>query len=699
MTILSLLLAASLSTAHALAPMRAPAPVSPQAVKQIKLTALINTPKTYILSWDVSMSAVAGEKAVTVWSLPTGKPLFRIEMPHMASTGPNDLFAFTPLSFSPDGRHLLAAMEHRRSDAEKRWTDSKVQLVLVSIAEEKIVKTIYTIDGPCTSNYSIRTNCAQIRDANFTTDGRHLVIVETRRYLPGYTSMPGDVKWTDASVALTLEGQKLMEESKTMAHRDAPNGGGEIVEESAAPNPQMQEFGQLDGDGRVLSVSKDKDTCALMDLTAKKRIAFLDGCTENDYPSLVADRGLVYSYNSETPDFRIWELDGTIRASFPREAAMTMRPHGDGRYVVANSSYGAPVQWSIFETSTGRKIATSSDPLFRVYAALTPDRRHIAAFGDDKVVYAAIDAGTPLQPSAPAALPSLGEPVANAAPASARTPAPAAPARSFDSPPASTSPTEADAYAVIIGVEKYRAAGIPRVDYASRDAKTMYDYATGAMGFDAKNVVLLTDDQATKTDFEKTLGSWLKNRVGAKSRVFVYYAGHGSPNPATGEGYLMPYEADPNYLEDTAYPVAKLYAALAKLPTKDVTVVLDACFSGQGGRSLIAKGARPLVSIVTAKAASNTVVLAAAESSQISASNPERRHGLLTSYLLEALNGAADVDGDGNIMSSEIYAFVRPAVERAARLQNLEQTPTMTPSPEALKAKPGRPWISLSAKK
>jgi uncharacterized caspase-like protein len=232
------------------------------------------------------------------------------------------------------------------------------------------------------------------------------------------------------------------------------------------------------------------------------------------------------------------------------------------------------------------------------------------------------------------------------------------------------------------------------VDFAARDAETMAAYLTGAMGFDAKNVVLLTDSQATRTDFEKNF-KWLSNRVGAKSRVFVYYAGHGSPNPETGQGYLMPYEADPAYLDETAFPIAKLYTALGKLPAKDVAVVLDACFSGQGKRSLIAKGTRPLVSVVQAQAEANTVVLSAAGSNQVSASDTQARHGLLTYYLLAGLRGQADAKGDGLITADELYAYVKPAVERAAKLQNVEQTPNLMSPPGAA----SRPWIELAPNK
>lgn len=262
-------------------------------------------------------------------------------------------------------------------------------------------------------------------------------------------------------------------------------------------------------------------------------------------------------------------------------------------------------------------------------------------------------------------------------PAAAPRPAPAV-ATDVDAPPAAKTPADPDAYAVVIGVEKYRGDGIPKVDFAARDAETVKRYLVESMGFDAANVVLLRDERATKTDLEKHLGPWLKNRVNAKSRVFVYYAGHGAPNPATGRGFLIPYEGDPNYTDVTAYPIQSLYDSLAALPAKDVTVVLDACFSGVGGRSLLAKGARPLVNAVSAKAGGNTSVLSAASGAQVSASYSEKRHGLLTYFLLEGLHGAADADKDGAITTAELHAYARPAVEREARKQNLEQTPSLS---------------------
>ncbi|MFA6318676.1 MAG: caspase family protein [Elusimicrobiota bacterium] len=263
-----------------------------------------------------------------------------------------------------------------------------------------------------------------------------------------------------------------------------------------------------------------------------------------------------------------------------------------------------------------------------------------------------------------------------------------------DEPPTSAVPLDPSAVAVVVGIEKYR--DIPGVDYAARDAKAVHGYLTRSMGFDSRNVALLTDERATKNDLAKYFDKWLKNRVTKESRVFVFYAGHGAPKPSTGEAYIVPFDGDPNYVEDTAYPLSKLYATLAKLPAREVNVVLDACFSGAGGRSVLAKGSRPLVFETKPEEVGNrTLLLSAASGSQISTFHQEAGHGLLTYYLLKGLKGEADADNDGSVTAGEVFDYVRPAVEREAQRNNVEQTPMLRGGEGEVKAERGRVWLKL----
>jgi len=177
------------------------------------------------------------------------------------------------------------------------------------------------------------------------------------------------------------------------------------------------------------------------------------------------------------------------------------------------------------------------------------------------------------------------------------------------------------------------------------------------------------------------------------SSVFIYYSGHGTPNTKSGDAYLVPYDGDPTFIEKTGYPLKRLYAALEKLPVKDVTVVLDSCFSGAGGRSVLAQGAKPMVLSVenAIVAGGKTVVLAASSGDQVSSAYVDKGHGLFTYFFLKGLQGEGDVNKDGIIEMTELYGYLKPQVQRVARKQfNNEQTPQLLAGPELLRKGAGR---------
>lgn len=225
-----------------------------------------------------------------------------------------------------------------------------------------------------------------------------------------------------------------------------------------------------------------------------------------------------------------------------------------------------------------------------------------------------------------------------------------------------------DAYALVIGVEKYNT--LPDARFAERDAKAMNAHLL-AMGYPQRNIVLLTGSQATKTGLVKNLEAWLPNNVTEKSTVMFYFSGHGAPDAKTSQAYLVPMDGDPQYLEETAYPIKRLYAKLAALKAKRVLVALDSCFSGAGGRSVLAQGTRPLVAkLELAPAEQKVVSLSASSSDEITGALEDQGHGLFTYHLLKALTETA---GRGTV--SEVYASLKPRVQDEARRQNRAQTP------------------------
>lgn len=254
--------------------------------------------------------------------------------------------------------------------------------------------------------------------------------------------------------------------------------------------------------------------------------------------------------------------------------------------------------------------------------------------------------------------------------------APPVPAPSDADEPTYRRPQDPASFAIVIGVEKY--ANAPEARFAERDAAAVRRHLA-AMGFPERNVKLLSGEAATRSGIEKLLEGWLPRVLGKDGRVIIYYSGHGAPDPQTGEAFLLPRDGDPEYLSTTAYPLKRLYAKLAALRPRQAVVVLDSCFSGAGGRSVLARGIRPLVAKVEVglpAEAAGIVALTASGANQIAGSAEEHGHGLFTYYFLKGLNGAA-ADSSGRVTARGLHEYLSPRVADEANRLNRSQTPQL----------------------
>ena len=235
-------------------------------------------------------------------------------------------------------------------------------------------------------------------------------------------------------------------------------------------------------------------------------------------------------------------------------------------------------------------------------------------------------------------------------------------------------PDDPNRYAIVVGIEKY--PNLPDAAFAERDAETVREHLL-AMGYPSRNVVLLTGTAASRAGLAKNLETWLPNNVKENGSVFFYYAGYGAPDPTNDETYIVPSDGDPQYLADTAYPLKRLYEKLSALKARQIVVVLDSCFSGSGGRSVLAKGTRPLVMKVdTATVPQDLTIFAAASGSQITGTLEDQGHGTFTYFFLKGLSGAAK-DSSGAVTANSLYTYLKPKVQDAAKRQNRDQEPIL----------------------
>jgi hypothetical protein len=236
---------------------------------------------------------------------------------------------------------------------------------------------------------------------------------------------------------------------------------------------------------------------------------------------------------------------------------------------------------------------------------------------------------------------------------------------------------ERDAVAVIIGIAKYES--LPIAEFANDDARAFYDYAIRGLGVKPENIKLLVDEGAREAEILKTFRTWLPSRVKSSTEVFVFYSGHGLPTPDGSGLYLLPLHADRDVIDDTAIPFAKINDAISMAKPKSVTVILDACYSGQtkAGQTLVAS-ARPL----TLKAKNsffppNFTVISASQSDQISSSSPDLQHGIFSYYLMKGMEGDADMNKDGKITLGEMREYLVENVGRQAAMMSRKQEPQL----------------------
>jgi hypothetical protein len=233
-----------------------------------------------------------------------------------------------------------------------------------------------------------------------------------------------------------------------------------------------------------------------------------------------------------------------------------------------------------------------------------------------------------------------------------------------------------NAYALVIGIEHYR--DVPGPPGARADAQAFAALAKSSLGVPDANVQTAFDDHAAMSDIDKQL-QWLKGNVQQGGRIYFYFSGHGAPDATNGTPYLLPYDGDPKYVKETAVPLAKVLQGLTSTQAQNVFVFVDSCFSGEGGRSVLPKGVRPLVRVHQEAPVAKLAVMTASGGDEISGNLPGQDRGLFTSFVLDGVGHAkADANSDGQVSLGELYAYVKPNVAQLAKRDNRDQNPALT---------------------
>jgi FKBP-type peptidyl-prolyl cis-trans isomerase len=234
---------------------------------------------------------------------------------------------------------------------------------------------------------------------------------------------------------------------------------------------------------------------------------------------------------------------------------------------------------------------------------------------------------------------------------------------------------KSNAYALVIGNEDYTRyqSGLSseaNVEFAKNDANVFAQYAERTIGIPKENIVLLTDAIGSKMRAE--IERVVKMAQLSKGEIYFYYAGHGLPDEASKEAYIMPVDISGSDIQ-AAIKLNELYKKLCSPGIQKATVFLDACFSG-GGRLEGLVAARAVKIAPKADALpSNILVFTASSGAQISLPYKEKQHGMFTYYLLKKMQ-----DSKGETTMKDLADYVKQNVPlQSLKVNSKEQSPNV----------------------
>jgi len=247
-----------------------------------------------------------------------------------------------------------------------------------------------------------------------------------------------------------------------------------------------------------------------------------------------------------------------------------------------------------------------------------------------------------------------------------------------------TGRTHPGRFALIIGNEDYssRQPGLSKevnVDFAENDARIFREYAVKTLGVPTDQVKLLIN--ATTSEIRREL-AWISNLSrlkGGSAELIFYYSGHGLPDEATREPYLIPVDVSGATLHD-GIKVGDVYRKLTEYPCSRVTVFLDACFSGgarnQGLLAMKSAKVKPNDEMLVG----NMVVFSSSSGDESSGVDRETQHGFFTWFLLQKLQQTK-----GEITYKGLGDYLVNSVSFETAKRSKPQTPQVLVSPEAEK--------------
>ena len=220
-----------------------------------------------------------------------------------------------------------------------------------------------------------------------------------------------------------------------------------------------------------------------------------------------------------------------------------------------------------------------------------------------------------------------------------------------------------DSWAVIIGINDYN--NIKGLHYAVEDAQDMKNILVEKFNFEDKNIMLLTDEDATRDNIISALYETAQ-KAGDNDRFIIFFAGHGTQKKlASGgdKGYLLPVEADTSKLYLTGIDMSQIKNISEETRAKHVLYLMDACYGGLmaiNSRSLDISTPGYMKKITKDK---GRQIITAGGKDEKAQERTEWGNSAFTKNVIRGLDGEmANLNNDKYVTANELFIYLQEKV-------------------------------------
>jgi eukaryotic-like serine/threonine-protein kinase len=227
-------------------------------------------------------------------------------------------------------------------------------------------------------------------------------------------------------------------------------------------------------------------------------------------------------------------------------------------------------------------------------------------------------------------------------------------------------PTDAQRWALVIGVQNYDDKLMSPLPYSLADAGLVADTLSKRYRVPAEQLRVFNDPSAVT--LEREISDFLK-KVPADGRLLVYYIGHARKD-SDGQVYLAPKDFRSDQPAVNGRPLQWLVDLLEECPAKERLLLLDASHAATAAEQAAEPSSAEMIGALKRKPNRSLLLkvtaVASCRKGQHDLDLTDKGHGLFAWCLGEGYGGAADVNHNTLVEPTELFAFLQKAMPEAA---------------------------------